>query len=367
MAQCATCNGACGIDGGVDAAIEDAGADVTVADAGADVTVADAGADSGQDAGPDGNVALDAGDAGPVDLTWAQWPMPNSQTGAPNQQSYTDNGDGTVTDAVTGLMWQQTPTLDGGTFPSFLPTDAPTYCAGLSLAGHQDWRLPTEIELESLVDYGIAPPALSINATFFPGTAAAGAGGPFWSITPWAGQPGNWWVMAYGYGNGNSQAGANAVGVRARCVRGGSGPFASTPGRAPPGRYTLSGAGTSATVYDTKTKLTWEQTSVGGDGGTFPQLSQTDATTYCSGLALGGTGWRVPTLPEMMTLVDFSGGYPMIDPTFFPGTPTQSDGFWTTTLANSTAPTAGVWQMDFQNGQYFTTPQNSTNYVRCVK
>jgi hypothetical protein len=37
--------------------------------------------------------------------------MPNSQVdvtaGAPNLESYTDNGDGTVTDNVTGLMWQQ--------------------------------------------------------------------------------------------------------------------------------------------------------------------------------------------------------------------------------------------------------------------
>ena len=47
----------------------------------------------------------------PTDPTWAQWPMPNSpvdvEAGAPNPESYTDNGDGTVSDNVTGLMWQQ--------------------------------------------------------------------------------------------------------------------------------------------------------------------------------------------------------------------------------------------------------------------
>ena len=49
------------------------------------------------------------------------------------------NGDGTVTDTVTGLMWQQT---DGG---EMTVEAAETYCASLMLGGYDDWRLPTEI------------------------------------------------------------------------------------------------------------------------------------------------------------------------------------------------------------------------------
>ena len=68
--------------------------------------------------------------------------MPNSQAdvtaGAPNLESYTDNGDGTVTDNVTGLMWQQAvPTA------TYSWAGAVTYCSTLTLAGHSDWRLPS--------------------------------------------------------------------------------------------------------------------------------------------------------------------------------------------------------------------------------
>jgi len=52
-----------------------------------------------------------------------------------NPPSYTDNGDGTVTDNVTGLMWQQ------GEVGSMNWEDAITCCEALSLAGYTDWRL----------------------------------------------------------------------------------------------------------------------------------------------------------------------------------------------------------------------------------
>jgi len=102
-----------------------------------------------------------------LDPAWAEWPMPNSQAdvtaGAPNLESYTDNGDGTVTDNVTGLMWQQV-------VPSATYTwaNAVAYCPTLALAGHSSWRLPSRIELESIVDFGQSSP--SINGTYFPST-----------------------------------------------------------------------------------------------------------------------------------------------------------------------------------------------------
>jgi hypothetical protein len=64
-----------------------------------------------------------------------------------NPPSLTDNGDGTITDNNTGLMWQKT---DGGemTFGN-----AVTYCQNLTLSGCSDWRLPTGNELFSINDY----------------------------------------------------------------------------------------------------------------------------------------------------------------------------------------------------------------------
>ena len=64
-----------------------------------------------------------------------------------SQPSYTDNGDGTVTDNVTGLMWQQDPgdKIDWD--------DAVDKLETFELAGYDDWRIPTIKELYSLVHF----------------------------------------------------------------------------------------------------------------------------------------------------------------------------------------------------------------------
>jgi hypothetical protein len=67
---------------------------------------------------------------------------------------FTDNGDGTVTDSATGLMWQKT---DSGTGMDW--DNALTYAENMTLAGYDDWRLPNVKELQSIVDYTHAPSA----------------------------------------------------------------------------------------------------------------------------------------------------------------------------------------------------------------
>jgi hypothetical protein len=64
------------------------------------------------------------------------------------QNDLIDNGDGTVTDQSTGLMWQQ---ADDGTVRNWLVSL--DYAENLTLAGHDDWRLPNAHELQSIVDY----------------------------------------------------------------------------------------------------------------------------------------------------------------------------------------------------------------------
>jgi hypothetical protein len=63
-----------------------------------------------------------------------------------NPTSYTDNGDGTVTDHVTGLMWQQA-TSDKVSY-----TDAISGAATQKTGGYSDWRVPTIKELYSLMN-----------------------------------------------------------------------------------------------------------------------------------------------------------------------------------------------------------------------
>lgn len=75
--------------------------------------------------------------------------------------SYTDNGDGTVTDNNTGLMWSQSPDLDGD--GDIDANDKRSYDLALAeadefnLAGYSDWRLPNVKELQSLLDYSKSP------------------------------------------------------------------------------------------------------------------------------------------------------------------------------------------------------------------
>ena len=79
-----------------------------------------------------------------------------------NKPSYQDNGDGTVTDLNTGLMWQQSPDTDGdGDIDAAdkLSYDAAVAgAATFTLSGYRDWRLPTIKELNSLIDFsGVDP------------------------------------------------------------------------------------------------------------------------------------------------------------------------------------------------------------------
>ena len=124
-----------------------------------------------------------------------------------NPPSYTDNGNGTIRDNVTGLVWQK---LDDNATRSW--AGATTYCDNLTLGAQTDWRLPSRIELISIVNYGIYNPA--INAAFFPGTNSSN----YWSSTTSAGNTANaWYVYFYGgYTHYSNKTSTSYV----RCVRG---------------------------------------------------------------------------------------------------------------------------------------------------
>ena len=89
------------------------------------------------------------------------------EAGCPSVGRFVDNGDGTVADNCTGLMWQKdTADVNGDGIVIDDRTDtlqwcaALRYCDNLSFAGHDDWRLPNVRELQSIVDYGRFSPAI---------------------------------------------------------------------------------------------------------------------------------------------------------------------------------------------------------------
>lgn len=115
------------------------------------------------------------------------------------------NGDGTVTDTNTGLMWQQAtaPGIGSGSNPTcYSWEEALTYCENLTLAGKSDWRLPNANELQSIVDNSRYNP--TIDTTYFLGTVGA----DYWSSTTNAYSTGYtsqtaWCVFFYGGGVGD--------------------------------------------------------------------------------------------------------------------------------------------------------------------
>jgi hypothetical protein len=132
--------------------------------------------------------------------------------------------------------------------------------------------------------------------------------------------------------------------------------LATAHARAPSGRYVIGGQGQQQTVFDTKTRLTWER-SVGDP------LTRQAAQDRCAGLGatLGGAGWRLPTIKELYTIMDFSVVNPttLIDADAFPQTPPAP--FWTTAPGNTQLYQC-VSFFDGRNGCFF-----DLNVSRCVR
>ena len=122
--------------------------------------------------------------------------------------AFTDNGDGTVTDGKTGLMWQQE---DDGNIRNW--EAALNYCESLTHAGASDWRLPNLKELSSIVDRGKYNPA--IDTTYFPNTNSRW----YWSSTVRADYTSYACYVYFRYGNDRYDHRSN--GSYVRCVRGG--------------------------------------------------------------------------------------------------------------------------------------------------
>jgi hypothetical protein len=111
------------------------------------------------------------------------------------QNMFEDNGDGTISDLATGLMWT---TCDSGWFKAGSAAngtlnweEALAWCERLTFAGHTDWRLPSAKELNSLVDYNRSPDTTDSAAIdpVFQATEIVNAAGMkdwayYWSSTP---------------------------------------------------------------------------------------------------------------------------------------------------------------------------------------
>jgi hypothetical protein len=144
----------------------------------------------------------------------------------PALAALTDHADGTVTDTVTGLMWDkcswgQTYTVATNSCSAVGDATGHTWAAALGLAvtanalnlgvGHRsrtDWRIPNAQELESLVKIDTHNPA--IDATVFPNTRLSN----YWTSTTYSATPAHALQMHFGAGSTNAIHKASAYYVR---------------------------------------------------------------------------------------------------------------------------------------------------------
>ncbi len=237
-----------------------------------------------------------------------------------SRPNYFDNGDGTITDRITGLVWAKTLS------PPMPLADLDGFARTSRLGGHADWRVPSIRELYSLIDYRggySGDPRTSrpyIDTRFFDFAYGAGTGlgdasrgqRPIdvqeWSATRYVGRT---------MGNDETVFGVNFADGRIKGY-----PVMDPANRMQtPNRLAVRLVRGPAyggndfhpddeTVIDRATGLVWQRRSVAG------ALSWTDALAYCDGLSLGGhRDWRVPNAKELHSIVDYS-RIPAISPLF---------------------------------------------------
>jgi hypothetical protein len=136
----------------------------------------------------------------------------------------------------------------------------------------------------------------------------------------------------------------------------------------------------NGTVSDNSTGLMWQkcgdgQTGSNCSGGSAAQLAYDDgngnlgsahlpAINYCKTLSLGGhADWRLPSVNELETLVDFGQQNPAINTTYFPNT--QSGYYWSSTAYQGNANVA--WIVNFYGGVVYYDGLVGTDFVRCVR
>ena len=317
------------------------------------------------------------------------WPSPR----------FTDNGDGTVTDNLTGLVWLKNANCFVGTVSWIAAlTDANGLASGTcgltdgSAAG--EWRLPNREELMSLIDYSQSNPALPSGYPF------TGVQSEYWSSTTSAfNAPGAWavnmpdgvvsshtktatdayvWPVRSGPSSGTVQLPQtgqttcyDATGNQIVCSGTGQDADKAEGVVWPSPRFTDNGDGT---LMDNLTGLVWLQ-----NANCFGTVAWTDALTDANGLANGMCGlvdgstagqWRLPNVRELDSLInaDQSNLSTWLTPQGFSNVVTVGN-YWSSTTSAGT--TGDAWSLGAASGNwdYYNKINSSpiSNYVWPVR
>ena len=112
-----------------------------------------------------------------------------------------------VKETESALFWQDSEAVES---TSMLYAEAVTYCQALVIEEKEDWRLPTLIELQTLIDYNRYDPALQRGFHF-------GLSKVYWSVSPYANDKDRAWHIDFK--SGVSDHSRHSYDYNVRCVR----------------------------------------------------------------------------------------------------------------------------------------------------
>jgi len=249
-----------------------------------------------------------------------------------------------VKDRCTGLHWESHIT-SSSTYYTF--DDAARACRSKALPVPKgvtaQWRMPTRLELASILDYSLGGPVLDTR-TFAPSLDQ------FWTSSQTADTLSGWTLTMY---QGATAIKAKTQNYYGRCVLDPLGDIydddtmwhfdQSTPGQ----------------FLDKGTLLTWEE----GDSQNGAPRAFSSAQGYCQTM-----GWRLPTLKELFTLLDneivgAAGITVAVNSQVLPDA--LAGYYWTDTTVYDGGMTTRHWALHFGTG--LTSGNETSAYVRCVK
>lgn len=250
--------------------------------------------------------------------------------------NFTDNGDGTVTDNVTNLIWEQTPNSGHSSWP-----EAQDYCESLTLGSQDDWRMPSLKELFSISNFSTGWPYLDTTYFDLSTTESISKDEQYWASDYYVGQTAEGgYDAAFGVNHATGHIKAypalitGPMGKNVRCVSGDAYLIND---------FVDNGDGT---ITDNATALMWTQAD-SGEGMDW-EAALAYAQTQNEANYLGYSDWRLPNVKELQSIVDYDyapdaqdAAYdgPAIDPMFSVSEITNEAGeldypyYWTSTSA----------------------------------
>lgn len=299
--------------------------------------------------------------------------------GEPDDRRFRDNGDGTVTDEATGLMWQKE------TNHRMAPKEAEIYISQMELGGYRDWRLPNIKELNTILNLDVDKDNWFFDVFPVPENEAMlhySACSLFERHYAWVTN------FTYGY---DGYYGGRDTPLLSRAVR-----YAGVENSLSPVRnFTITHTG-QKTAFDLKgrevaadriwgldAQRVWQAQSfesvnegravkdletglIWDNAHDDLELTWKDAKEYIIGLNdgnyLGRNDWRLPGREELRSIVCYDDGHPAVDTAFF--TSVRSAYYWTGVTDKSNLENA--WGIYFGYGCAYGAPKEKHAHMKAV-